>query len=201
MKARNWFNLFVFVLALSCLITTGCRKKPVRTTPLPGSKTGPVGDLPPGAILPGGDGPGTTSLPNGNGPGDRPQSDRSLHAGWNEDRETFKSDTVYFDFDSSTIKSGEKSKIEEVAAYLKAHGSVAVKVEGNCDERGTEEYNRALGERRALAIREYLINSGVAADAVDTVSFGEDKPAETGHSEEAWKKNRRGEFVLLTAPK
>ncbi len=200
MKARNWFNLFVFVLALSCLITTGCRKKPVRTTPLPNAKMGNPNDIgPTGPVTfdPNAPTP-TTSNPNN----ENPMAPRSLHDTWIQDRETFKSDTVYFDFDSSTIKSGEKSKIEEVAAYLKSHGAgVAVKVEGNCDERGTEEYNRALGERRALAIREYLINSGVAADAVDTVSYGEDKPVDPGHSEEAWKKNRRGEFVLLTAPK
>ena len=117
-----------------------------------------------------------------------PQNGAGLHNGWQEDREILKTDTVYFDYDSSTIKGSEKSKIEAVAAYLKQNGSAAVKVEGNCDERGTEEYNRALGERRALAIREYLINSGLTPTTVDPVSYGEDKPAVQGHNEAAGKK-------------
>ena len=195
MKTKNWFSLFVCVLALASMVTVGCKKKPVRVTPLPNAKSGgSVGDLPPGGILPGdGDttgGTAATGFPAGPG-----------HAGWSEDRETLKTETVYFDYDSSTINASEKSKIETVAGYLKSHSSAAVKVEGNCDERGTEEYNRALGERRALAIREYLINSGITPATVDTVSYGEDKPAVQDHNEAAWKKNRRGEFVVLTAPK
>lgn len=197
MKAKISFKLFVCILAATCLVSTGCRKKPVNVTPLPNAKMGNPGEMPPGGILPGGDagisgasGTGATGFPAGAG-----------HPGWTEDREMLKTDTVYFDFDSSTIKGSEKSKIEAVAAYLKQNGSAAVKVEGNCDERGTEEYNRALGERRALAIREYLINSGITPTTVDTVSYGEDKPLDPGHIEAAWKKNRRGDFVLLTAPK
>lgn len=196
MKTTKHFSLFVCVLALTVIAATGCKKKPAKVTPLPNSKISTVGDLPPGGILPGGDNTGgitggssATGFPAGPG-----------HIGWKEDHETLKTETVYFDYDSSTIKSSEKSKIENVAAYLKAHLSAAVKVEGNCDERGTEEYNRALGERRALAIREYLINSGIAANSVDTVSYGEDRPADPGHDEAAWKRNRRGDFVVLTPP-
>jgi peptidoglycan-associated lipoprotein len=74
-------------------------------------------------------------------------------------------------------------------------------VEGNCDERGTEEYNRSLGERRALALRESLISLGIEATRVDTISYGEDKPVATGHDEAAWKQNRRGDFIQLTPPK
>ena len=73
-------------------------------------------------------------------------------------------------------------------------------VEGHCDERGTEEYNRSLSERRALSIRERLVNLGVSASRVTTEAFGEDKPADLGHDEAAWSKNRRGEFILLVPP-
>ena len=197
MKAKISFQLIVGILAVTCLVSTGCRKKPVNVTPLPNARMGSPGEMPPGGILQGGD--TTGGITTGSGPSGIPMG--AGHPGWNEDREMLKTDTVYFDFDSSTIKSSEKSKIETVAAYLKQNGSAAVKVEGNCDERGTEEYNRALGERRALAIREYLINSGITPTTVDTVSYGEDKPADPGHNEAAWKKNRRGDFVLLTAPK
>jgi peptidoglycan-associated lipoprotein len=74
-------------------------------------------------------------------------------------------------------------------------------VEGNCDERGTEEYNRSLGERRALAGREQLIGLGIDSGRVDTLSYGEDKPLSDGHNESAWKQNRRDDFILLTPPK
>lgn len=117
------------------------------------------------------------------------------------DREFFKAQTVYFDFDSSVIKATERSKIDFVANYLKSNPETKIQVEGHCDERGTEEYNRALGERRALAIREYLINAGVSGSRIYTISYGEDKPVDPGHNEAAWAKNRRGEFVLYRPKK
>ena len=90
----------------------------------------------------------------------------------------------------------EKPKVAAVADYFKAHSLDALEIEGHCDERGTEEYNRALGEHRALALREELIRLGIDASRIETVSFGEDRPAEPGHDESAYRKNRRGEFVL-----
>lgn len=123
------------------------------------------------------------------------------HPGWPEDREALKADTIHFEYDSATVKPSEHSKITAVADYLKSNASNAVKVEGHCDERGTDEYNRALGERRAIAIREELVKAGVEAGRIDTVSFGRDRPADTGHSDAAHRKNRRGEFVALTPPK
>ncbi len=114
-----------------------------------------------------------------------------------EDAATLKSDTVYFDLDSATIKKTEDKKLENVAAYLKGHMADALRVEGNCDERGTEKYNLSLGEKRALAVREYLINLQVDGRQVVTVSYGKAKPAVDGHTEAAWSKNRRSDFVLL----
>lgn len=116
---------------------------------------------------------------------------------YTEDRAFFAKDTVYFDFDRSAVRASERVKVEEVATVLKGQPNNVVMIEGHCDERGTEEYNRALGERRALAIREYLINLGIQAERVQTISYGEDKPAELGTGESVWAKNRRGEFILM----
>jgi peptidoglycan-associated lipoprotein len=123
------------------------------------------------------------------------------HQGWPEDATILKADTVLFDFDSSVLKASEKPKVAAVADYLKANAANAVRIEGNCDERGTEEYNRSLGERRALAVREELNRLGIDPTRMDTISYGKDKPAEQGHDEAAWKKNRRDDFIVLSPPK
>jgi peptidoglycan-associated lipoprotein len=124
-----------------------------------------------------------------------------LRDGYSRDTQIFQADTVYFAFDSSVVKTKEKSKVTHVADYLKANASCAVEVQGHCDERGTEEYNRALGERRALTLREALVAQGIEPTRVDTISYGKDRPVDPGHDEAAWSKNRRGEFILLTPPK
>jgi peptidoglycan-associated lipoprotein len=126
-----------------------------------------------------------------------PLADRDLIEGMIPDRDTFKSNIIYFDFDRSSIRSSERSKLDAVAKVLKSKPETKIQIEGHCDERGTEEYNRALGERRALAAREYLINSGINSDRIFTISYGEDKPADPAHNEQAWAKNRRDEFILL----
>lgn len=104
---------------------------------------------------------------------------------------------VYFAYDSSVIESSERSKIEAVADALRASASKRLVIEGHCDERGSNEYNLALGERRALAIRAYLIGLGISADRIQTRSYGEEQPVAFGHNEEAWRLNRRGEFVII----
>lgn len=113
------------------------------------------------------------------------------------DREALKAQTVYFDFDRYSVRKSERPKLEKVAEALKKEPKNSVLVEGYCDERGTEEYNRSLGERRALAVREYLVMLGISPERVFTMTFGKDRPVELGHNEAAWSKNRRGEFVLL----
>jgi peptidoglycan-associated lipoprotein len=105
-------------------------------------------------------------------------------------------DPVLFAYDSSQVSSAERGKVEAVAGYLKENPATAVIIEGHCDERGSREYNLALGERRALAVRSYLVGLGIEADRIQTKSLGEESPAESGHNEAAWSLNRRGEFVL-----
>ncbi len=103
---------------------------------------------------------------------------------------------VYFGYDSNAVQGGESAKLQEVAEYMNNENDVALIVEGHCDERGSREYNIALGERRALAVREYLIGLGVAADRIQTRSMGKEMPAVEGQGESAWAQNRRAEFII-----
>jgi peptidoglycan-associated lipoprotein len=106
-------------------------------------------------------------------------------------------ESVYFDYDSSAIRSDARTVLQgNVGTINQNAGWRMITIEGHCDERGSEEYNLALGERRASAVRQYLVDSGVSAGKIDTVSFGEAKPAVQGHDESAWKWNRRAEFVV-----
>jgi peptidoglycan-associated lipoprotein len=195
MKLKNLSNLLPLGMALA-IVATGCAKRTAPpVTQLPNSgRTGPADS---GLGL----GTGTpfkseslASQETANGipvgPG-HPESD------WSRDRESLREHTVYFEFDKSAIKSSEQSKLELVANYLKSNPTHAVLVEGNCDERGTEEYNRSLGERRALSSREELVRAGIDSTRIDTITYGNDKPAVQGHDESAWSKNRRDDFVVL----
>ncbi|QHI69220.1 peptidoglycan-associated lipoprotein [Tichowtungia aerotolerans] len=103
---------------------------------------------------------------------------------------------VLFAYDSFQVSPAERGKVETVADYLKANPATAVIIEGHSDERGSREYNLALGERRALAVRSYLTGLGISADRIQTKSLGEESPVVPGHDESAWSQNRRGEFVL-----
>ncbi len=102
--------------------------------------------------------------------------------------------TVYFAYDQDSIAASERSKLEQTADYLNKNTSVGLIIEGNCDERGSAEYNRALGERRALSIKQYLAGLGVAENRMKTISYGEERPADPAHTPEAYAKNRRGEL-------
>jgi peptidoglycan-associated lipoprotein len=102
---------------------------------------------------------------------------------------------VYFDFDKSDIKDEFRDTIAAHAAYLASHPNVTISLEGHCDERGTREYNIALGERRANAVQRMLTLQGVAASQINTISYGEERPAALGHDEDAWAMNRRAEFI------
>ena len=100
-------------------------------------------------------------------------------------------DRVFFDFDKSDLKPEARRTIERWSAWLKQYPNVKVTIEGHCDERGTREYNLALGDRRATAVRNYLASAGVPAERLGTVSYGKERPAVAGSNEEAWAKNRR----------
>lgn len=110
------------------------------------------------------------------------------------DRATLK--TIYFDYDKSNIRPEYQPVLENISKWLAKNAEQQLLIEGHCDERGTDEYNLALGERRALAVRRYLVALGVLSDRLHTISYGEEKPAVSGSDEAAWSKNRRAEFKV-----
>jgi peptidoglycan-associated lipoprotein len=202
MKRSSLFSLVVLSLAL-IIGGAGCKSPrkgltqiPTLSSPPPANSGpgGPIGVGPaPSTIPPGPVGTGIEETTNGLQTASLGEFENML-----KHPEILQADSVYFDFDRSNVKPGERSKVEAVAAYLKENPVNKLLIEGNCDERGTEEYNRALGERRALSLREYLVNLGVSAERIRTISYGEDRPLDPDHTPAAWAKNRRGDFVVLT---
>jgi peptidoglycan-associated lipoprotein len=103
---------------------------------------------------------------------------------------------VYFDFDSANLSDQARGTLDQNAKLLREHADLHVVIDGNCDERGTAEYNQALGEKRAQAARDYLVAAGIATSRVDIISYGKEHPADQGHDEAAWAKNRRAGFTI-----
>ncbi|MGF1628509.1 MAG: peptidoglycan-associated lipoprotein Pal [Kiloniellaceae bacterium] len=140
----------------------------------------------------GSSGTGTTSQSSGTqgstipGPAAGSQEDLTVEVG----------DRVFFDFDQFNIRADQRGTVEALAAWLDTNPSVTLTVEGHCDERGTREYNLALGERRANSVRDYLVALGVNPARLSTVSYGEERPAVLGSNDSAWAQNRRGVFVV-----
>jgi peptidoglycan-associated lipoprotein len=147
------------------------------------------------------------ALPNGQNPDNVgggnpsevgiPPSQRGNFDPANVDSQTLASDTIYFGFDQSTISGDERAKLDAVSQWFKSNPGHQLYLAGHADKRGTPEYNRALGERRALAVREYLAGLGVPPGALFTNSYGSDRPAVDGDTEEAYAKNRRVEIGVV----
>jgi len=189
MKLKSLSYLLTLVMVLT-LAGAGCTKKPGRTTPLPnptpgqGSGETPIDKVP--TFDPTKD-PNSAGIDTANWPLDQ----------FNQDRDALAAQTVHFDYDSHAVKASERPKLAAVAAALASDPSAKLLIEGHCDERGTDEYNRSLGERRALALREALAADGLDAQRVRTISYGKDRRIDLGASEASHAKNRRGVFVLL----
>ena len=103
---------------------------------------------------------------------------------------------IRFDFDRYDIRPADAAILKENAAVLKKYHKVKIQIEGHCDERGTNEYNLALGERRANSAKNYLLSVGVSPERISTISYGEERPVDPGHTEEAWAKNRRAHTII-----
>ncbi len=111
-------------------------------------------------------------------------------------RDKFENDDIYFEYDSAALMPEAQSVLMEKAEWLQSHPQAAIVVEGHTDERGTVAYNLALGDRRAESVRAFLMELGVNVDRIRTVSYGEERPVDTGQSEAAWAKNRRAHFII-----
>jgi peptidoglycan-associated lipoprotein len=191
MKLTKFAQLMAFGIVLS-FAAAGCRHHPTPLTPIPGSATGEAGNAGKGGTIEGGQGTGEQGV------NPTPLADPKLWANATRNESMFADDMVLFTYDSSVVRESEKSKATKVADYLKANPGTGVEIEGHCDERGTDQYNYSLGERRALALREVLISDGVDGSRVLTKSYGRSRPIDTGHSDAAHARNRRGAFILLT---
>lgn len=181
------------ILLVLVLITAaiGCAKKSV--------------PIPPGA---GGMGMGGSGMAGGSGLGGGglgPDDARWRELGLNTEAERrefmekardFENEDIFFDYDAYVLSVPAKKILDEKLAFLKAYAKVRVTIEGHCDERGTNEYNLALGERRANSALQYLVNAGVSQQRLGTVSYGEERPLGSGHDESSWARNRRAHFVL-----
>lgn len=178
------------LLVLALVLAVGaCAKKTVPGQPGYGSEGGGGGGMGPGA---GGGGMGLDDA-------------RWRELGINSEAEKrefldkaheFENQDVYFDYDSQLLSAPAKKILDEKGAFLRRYPKVKVSIEGHCDERGTTEYNLALGERRARTAFDYLVNSGVGASTLSTISYGKERPQATGHDEASWARNRRDHFVL-----
>jgi len=105
---------------------------------------------------------------------------------------------IHFEYDKALIRAGDAAVLDQKVAILQANAGLRIRISGHCDERGSDEYNLALGNRRATAAKQYVVSHGIDASRIETVSYGEERPLAQGHDEEAWAQNRRDEFEILS---
>ena len=199
MKGTNRWGLAALVVFIAVVMAVGCAKKqtvksdgaagtgagaPAASSPETGAAAAPVMESP--ATGAGAPSAGPTQL-----------AAKSAEAGVAVTEEKpSRFDDVRFDFDKAVLREDGRKTSQVVAAYMKKNQGSKLLIEGHCDERGTAEYNLALGERRAAAVMTYLVSLGVSKGGLSTVSFGKERPLDPGHDEGAWAKNRRAHFVL-----
>ena len=172
MKKRVFANLLMALLVAGLFLTVSCAQKKVTSDPQstqPSQETAPADTA----------------------------SDNPLKPVATGDPDVdFINLDIYFEFDSAELTGEAQTLLQGKAAYLQTKSNIKVTIEGHCDERGTTEYNIALGERRARSARNFLVDLGISGSRLSFISYGEEKPADSGHNEDAWERNRRGHFEL-----
>lgn len=194
---RKMLHLWVLALFASfVLFEASCAKKQIKTE----EEAGAVGVAPEERKVekPAGEEMGLTEAEK------RAEEERrarmremQMTQGLENEIRAFESEPIYFDFDKSDLKPPARAVLTKKGEWLRANPQFSLRIEGHCDDRGSDAYNLALGERRAAAAEKFLKELGISADRVSIMSYGEEKPADPGHNEEAWAKNRRDEFKLL----
>jgi len=169
MQKKLWIVIALLLVVPLMFLTTSCQQQVVKTDPGAGEGAGSDADTKPETA-----------------------EERAARIA----REKFVNEDVYFIFDSSSLSAEAQGVLREKADWLKQNPNQAIAIEGHCDERGTNEYNLALGERRAESAKAFLLDLGIEASRLPTTSYGEERPIDTGHDEGAWAKNRRAHFVL-----
>jgi len=184
MKRRLLMVLALVLIVPGLLMTAACSKKAVKSDAA--------------LTQSGGDTRTTTTKDTKKGPGSDGLDGRGTRGdglvGAAADR--FVNEDVNFSYDSSALDARAQEILKFKAEFLRSNANAAVTIEGHCDERGTSEYNMALGQKRADSVKKFLINSGISGSRMNTVSFGKERALDPGHNEAAWSKNRRAHFVL-----
>jgi peptidoglycan-associated lipoprotein len=178
-RTEPWGTVLVAVLAIVLAVGACSRKKPPTTDITTQTTAADTASVPPPA-----------------------EEDRAaeLRAARIEEARLIIAEKIFFDFNRSEIKPEYREVLARKADVLNEFPEISMRIEGHCDDRGTVEYNLALGERRAQAAKDYLVNAGIDPDRMNTISYGEERPAVEGAGEEVWAQNRRDEFVITTGP-
>ncbi len=185
MGKRVIVNVMVVLFLSAMMLTVSCAKKSVETDPSAGIQSGSSQD-----------GLSAEEIARQRALEEERMREEALRKALAAEREKFEMEDIYFDFDSSELRPDTRMLLKEKADFLSRNSGLTVTVEGHCDERGTTEYNLALGERRAMAAKRYLQDLGIAEFRLNTISYGEERPAVQGNDESAWSKNRRAHFVI-----
>jgi peptidoglycan-associated lipoprotein len=187
MRKNYWIVLALVLVLPAILFTVSCAKKEVMAQPEVAPAEQPMEEAQPDAEA--------QAAEKARMEAERLKAEEAEQA-MAAARQAFTSEDVYFDFDSSALLPMAQETLSKKADYMLHNPGQNVSVEGHCDERGTAAYNLALGERRADAAKAFLVNLGVNAEEITTISYGEEKPVDPGHNEEAWAKNRRVHFAV-----
>jgi len=184
MRKNLWIGLVMLFLIPGLLFTVSCAQKEVMDTDEEMAKTEPEKAPEDTAEM----ASKTVQQPTA----DMSEEERAILAA----RNMFLSEDIYFEFDKSSLDSMAQDVLSRKSDWMRDNPDVVISIEGHCDERGTNEYNLALGEKRAESAKAFLVDLGIDAYRISTVSYGEERAVDEGHNEEAWAKNRRGHFII-----
>jgi peptidoglycan-associated lipoprotein len=183
MRKNLWLALLLVLILPTLLFTVSCAKEEVAAAPEPMEEPAPPEQIEEEPPPPPGPTPEELQAQ---------EMERALMAA----KLDFESNAIYFEFDSAALLPMSQQLLTEKADLLMTHADISATIAGHCDERGTDAYNMALGQRRADAAKEFMVNLGVNANQLSTISYGEEQPADTSSNEDAWSKNRRAEFSI-----